>query len=112
MEKNFIEKDNNIKKAILIDLKLLILFTPLILYKNVNYFRANQEAWLKLFVIIGISLWVFKYLITKEFIIAKSKTNLLIFLFILIMSFSLLISEHLLVSLRDYVIFVSYFLSQ
>jgi len=110
LEKSIIKNDKNINKAISINLKLLILLTPLVLYKNVDFFRANQEAWLKLFVLIGIILLTFKYLVIKKLIWKKSKIDLSIFLFILIMSVSLLISEYLLISLRDYIIFISYFI--
>jgi len=105
-----IKNNKNLNKAISIDLKLLILLTPLVLYKNVGVFRANQEAWLKLFVLIGISLWILQYLTINGFIWKKCKIDLPIFLFILIMSGSLLISEYLLISVRDYIVFISYFI--
>jgi len=109
MEKYITENKSIYQKRVLVSLKLLIFFTPLVIYKHVDWFIANQEAWLKLFVIIGITLWALKCLIDKKIIWEKSKTNLYIFLFILIMSISLLISRHTIVSLRYYIIFLSYF---
>ena len=110
MKQNITENKDFYKKAILICLKLLIIFTPLAVYKYVDYFRDNQEAWLKLFVIIALTLWVIKYFNEEKRIWIKSSLNLPIILFILIMSISLLESKFLIVSLRDYIIFLSYFL--
>ena len=98
------------RKTILINLKLLILITPLLLYKKVEFFLANQEAWLKLFVIIGVSLYLLKIIRDKKFVLIKNELNLPILFFFLIMSVSFIISEHLIVSLKDYIIFISYFL--
>jgi len=109
MGKIILESNNIYKKAIFINLKLLIIVSPLLIYKHVDRFIANQETWLKLFLIIGLTLWSLKCLKDKNIIWIKSKTNLFIFLFILIMSISLLISRHTIVSLRDYIIFLSYF---
>ena len=109
--KKYILKNNYIyQKSILINLKLVILFIPLILYKYVDCFRANQEAWLKLFVIIGITMWVLKSLREKEFKWKKNKFNLSIFLFILMISMSLFITNSINISLNDYIIFLSYFI--
>lgn len=110
MKECIVENRNFYKKAILICLKLLIIFTPLAVYKYVDYFRDNQEAWLKLFVIIALTLWVIKYFNEEKRIWTRSQLNLPIYLFILIMSISLFESKFLIVSLRDYEIFLSYFL--
>ena len=109
MKKYLIIKDDILKNIILLNMKLLILITPLVIYKYVDRFRANQEAWLKLFVIIGITLWILKCLKDNKIIWKKSEINLYIFLFILIMSLSLLISDYIMVSLKEYLIFLSYF---
>ena len=69
------------KKKILISTKLLILFNPLVLYKNVEYFLANQEAWLKLFVIIGVSLYLLKIIRDEKFVLIKNELNLSILFF-------------------------------
>jgi len=109
MKKCLIIKDDLIKNIILLSLKLLILITPLAIYKYVDRFRANQEAWLKLFVIIGITFWTIKCLKDNKIIWKKSEINFYIFLFSLIMSISLLISNYFMASLKEYLIFLSYF---
>lgn len=109
MKKYLIIEDGILTNTILLNLKLLILITPLVIYKYVDRFRANQEAWLKLFVIIGITLWALKCLKENKIIWKNSETNLGMFLFILIMSISLIISDYIIVSLKEYLIFFSYF---
>lgn len=110
MEKDILTEKYIYKNITLINIKLIILSEALLIYKYVDYFRINQESWLKLFAIIGITLWALKYLIDKKIIWKKSEINLYIFLFFLIISISILISKHTIVSLRDYIIFISYFL--
>lgn len=109
MKKYLVITDDIFKNIILLNLKLLILITPLAIYKYVDWFRANQEAWLKLFVIIGITLWALKCLKDNKIIWKKTEINLYIFLFILVMSISLLISDYTVVSIKEYLIFLSYF---
>jgi len=109
MNKYILNKYFTYKKAIFINLKLLIVFTPIAIYKYVDWFRINQEAWVKLFAIIGITLCALKYLEYGEFKWKKNELNFPIFLYILIMSLSLLISKCFIVSLRAYIIFLSYF---
>jgi len=110
MEKYFLENDNIYKKSILLNLKLLILFIPIILYKYVDYFRANQQAWLKFFVLFGIVLCILKYLNIKEFTWKKSELNFPIFLFILLMSLSFPKNHSFSINLPDYLIFLAYFI--
>jgi O-antigen ligase len=105
-----LENKDIYRKIILINLKLLILLAPLVLYKKVEFFLANQEAWLKLFVIIGASLCLLKIIRDKKFIFLKNELNLPILFFFLIISISVIMSEHLVVSLKEYMIFISYFL--
>lgn len=109
MVKYVLKNENIYQKSILLNLKLVILFTPLILNKYVDYFRANQQAWLKLLVLFGIGLYALKYLNKKEFTWKKNQLNLPIFIFILTMSFSLLKSYSLSISICDYLIFLAYF---
>lgn len=109
MEKYTLKKENIYQKSILLNLKLVIFFTPLILYKYVDYFRANQIAWLKLLVLFGIALCALKYLNKKEFTWKKSQLNFPIFLFILLASLSFLKNHSFLISISDYLIFLAYF---
>ena len=106
--KNGILKDEFCKKVILTTLKLFIIFIALLAYKYIYEFRINQEMILKLFIIITLNLWIIKYLLIKESTWCRNKINMPIFLFILTMSISLIISNTIMVSLRDYVIFISY----
>lgn len=103
-------KEDYYKKIILICLKILILATVLLVNKYVYEFRVNQEMVLKLFIIIILTLLIIKYLETKEISWYVNKLNLPISLFILVMSISLLRVSTLGVVLRDYEIFISYFL--
>ena len=110
MEK-YLKKNNNIyEKFILINLKLLILFTSLFVYKYVYDFKVNQEMSFKLFAIILFSLWILKILNNGEFYFEKTSLNLPILIFILLMTVSLLRSQFFRVSLNDYILFLFYFL--
>jgi len=91
-------------------LKAIIILVPLFLNKNIYSFRTTQEAVLKLLVIIAIFLWLLRIINNDDFFWRKSSLNLPIFIFIFVMSISLLISEIVAVSSRDYIIFLSYFL--
>jgi len=104
-------KEEYFKKIILICLKVLILFIVLLVNKYVYEFRVNQEMILRLFIIIILTLLVIKYFVEKEISWFKNSSNLPIFLFILVMTLSLLRVNTIRVSLRDYEIFISYFLS-
>jgi len=44
-------------------------------------FLANQEAWLKLFVIIGVSLYLLKIIRDKKFVLIENELNLPILFF-------------------------------
>jgi len=108
--RKYIIKKNISQKMILLNLKLAILFTPLILFKYVDCFRANQQAWLKLFVLFGITSCALKYLSVEKFSWKNNELSLPIFVFILIMTFSLFISHLFTTSFTDYLIFLSYFI--
>jgi len=103
-------KEEFYKKNILNCLKMLILFIVLLVNKYVYEFRVNQEMILRLFIIIILTLLVIKYFVEKEISWFKNSLNLPIFLFVLVMSLSLLRVNTIRVSLRDYEIFISYFL--
>jgi len=98
------------KKIILLSLKGLIIFILLFVNKYVYEFMINQGMILKLFIIISLTLCVIRLLIVKNITWYKNRLNLLVSLFILIMSISLLRSETIAVSSRDYVIYLSYFI--
>ena len=106
--KNGILQDTFYKKVLLTKLKLLVLFISLFIYRYIYEFRINQEMILKLFVIISIILWMIQFLSAEGATWNKNKTNLPIYLFIIILSLSLLISNAIRVSFGDYLIFISY----
>jgi len=68
MEKDILTEKYIYKNIILMNIKLIMLSEALLIYKYVEDFRINQESWLKLFAIIGITLWALKYLIDKKII--------------------------------------------
>jgi putative inorganic carbon (HCO3(-)) transporter len=105
---NGILKDTFYKKALLINLKLLVLFISLFVYRFIYEFRINQEIILKLFIIISIILWMIQFLSVEGATWKKNKLNLPIYFFIIILSLSLLISNSIWLSFGDYLIFISY----
>jgi len=110
MERIIEHRRNIFKKYITISLKLLIIFSSLAAYKYVEYFRDNQETWLKIFIIVALVFLIIKYIHEEKIIWIKTSLNLPILIFISIMSLSLLVSQNLIVSIKDYIIFLSYFL--
>lgn len=98
------EKKDNILQSILFNnLKLLIIFSPLLIYKYVDYYRSNQEAWLRLFLIILSVIWIIRSYESRQFLWKRSKLNLSIQIFFLLISISLIRSKFFAVSLRDYI---------
>ena len=108
MEKYFIKNDNIYNKIILTNLKLLILFIPLFCNKNVVYLRINQELILKIFIIFTFTIWILNHLNNTGLEINITNLNLPIFLFVLIMTISLLNTNNLVLSLREYIVFLLY----
>jgi len=106
--KNEISNDKIYKNLILNTLKLFVLFIAFFIYKYVYNARVNQEAVLRLFVVILITLWIIKLLSAEGIAWKKNQLNLPIFLFIIVLSFSLTISNTIEVSFGDYIIFISY----
>ncbi|PKP56552.1 hypothetical protein CVT91_12810 [Candidatus Atribacteria bacterium HGW-Atribacteria-1] len=105
---NGILNDTFYKKMLLTNLKLFIIFISLFIYRYIYEFRINQEMILKLFIIISIILWMIQFLSVEGATWNKNKTNLPIYLFIIILSLSLLISNAIRVSFGDYIIVISY----
>jgi len=106
--KNEISNDKIYKNIILNMLKLFVLFITFFIYKYVYNTRINQEAVLRLFIIILITIWIIKLLSSGGITWNKNQLNLPIFLFIVVLSFSLTISNAIEVSFEDYIIFISY----
>ena len=102
--------ENNIiyKKSIAIVLKLLLLSIPLFANKYIYNFRVNQDAILKLFTVILFAIFLVKIINTGEYCLKKTKLELPLILFTLVLVLSLFISETKRVSLNDFIIFFSY----
>lgn len=110
MENYFTEEDNIFIRLLTIFLKLLLIIVPLLVNKYVYDFRVNQEAVLKLFTIILIAAWLVKIINTEKYSLQKTKLDLLLVLFTLALILSLFISETNVVSLQEFIIFLSYIL--
>jgi len=109
-EKIYIENNNIYKKLMTIILKLFLLIITLYVNKYVYNFRVNQEAFLKLFIIILFAAWLIKIINTEKYFLQKTKLNLPVILFTLVIVLSLFISKTKMVSLQEFIIFLSYIL--
>jgi len=110
LEKYLIEGNNIYNYLITIFLKLLLIIVPLFAYKYVYNFRVNQETGLKLFTLIAIVIWLIKIINTKKYSLQKTRLDLPLILFALVLFLSLFISKTKMVSLQDFLIFFSYIL--
>jgi len=110
MEKYWIEKDNIYQKLLTIFLKSLLIIVPLFANKYVYNFRVNQETGLKLFIIILIAVWLVKIINSEKYFLQKTKLDLPLILFSILLVLSLFMSKTKMVSLRDFIIFFSYIL--
>jgi len=110
MNEKIYYRNNIYKKLILINLKLLIVFSSLLLFKYVYSFKINQEVSLKLFTILLVVIWIIKIINNNEYSFEKTRLNIPIILFILLMSISLLKGQSFMACLNDYIIFLFYFL--
>jgi len=110
VEKYWAEKDNIYQKLFTVFLKLLLIIITLFANKYIYNFRVNQEAILKLFTIILFAAYLAKMVNTGKYSLQKTKLDLPIILFTLLLILSLLISETKIVSLQDFIIFFSYIL--
>lgn len=87
-----------------------ILFISLYVNRNVFEFRIDQIMILKLFIIIVTTLFIVEFLASGRIDWHKSKLNIPILLFVLVMTLSLTNSDYFRISLNDYIIFLSYFI--
>lgn len=110
MVKKLLKKNNLYKKFIISLLKIMLLVLPLCAYKYVYDFRVNQEAILKLFSIILLSIWLLKIINNEKYSFKKTKLDLPLILFTLVLILSLFISNTKMISLQDFIIFFSYIL--
>lgn len=110
MKKYLIEENNIFNNLITIFLKLLLIIVPLLVNKYVYNFRVNQETGLKLFTLIAIAIWLVKIINTKKYSLRKTKLDLPLILFALVLILSLFVSKTKMVSLQEFIIFLSYIL--
>jgi len=110
MDKYLIEDNIIYKKLITIVLKLLLVIVPLFTYKYVYNFRVNQEAILKLFTLIAVTVWLLKIVNTGKYSFRKTKLDLSLILFSLVLVLSLFISKTKTVSFQEFIILLSYIL--
>jgi len=93
-----------------LQLKLLLLFTMLFVYKYIYINRINQEAFLKLFAITSSFLWIAKLIISEKLIWKKTRINIPVIMFILVISISLIRMDIIFIGLKDFLNFLSYFI--
>ena len=110
MEKYKIENINFYQRITLNIVKLSILFTPLVANKYVDRYLANQEAWLKLLIVLSGGVYLIGFLREENITFKKNKIPLPLVLLILIVIFSFLKNGFLMSSLQDYIIFLAYFI--
>jgi len=110
MDEYKIENINFYQRITLNMVKLLILFTPLVANKYVDRYLANQEAWLKLLMVLGGGIYLIGFLIGENITYKKNKIHLPLLLLILIVIFSYLKNGFLMGSLHDCIIFLAYFI--
>lgn len=103
------ENEKLYDKIILTSLKALTLFIVLFVNKYVLDFRIDQVMILKLFSIF-LALFLFSEVITiKEIIFKKNDLIFVVFLFILLISLSFILSPNKTISFQDYFTLISYF---
>ena len=110
MDKYKIENINFYQKTILNILKLSILFIPLVANKYVERYLANQEAWLKLLVVLGSGIYLIGFLREENITFKRNKTHLPLVLLTVVVIFSFIKNGFLMSSLHDFIIFLAYFI--
>jgi O-antigen ligase/Tfp pilus assembly protein PilF len=110
MDKYKIENINFYQRITLNIVKLSILFTPLIAYKYVDRYLANQEAWLILSMVLGGGVYLIGFLREDNITFKRNKIPLPLVLLIVIVIFSFIKNGFLMSSLHDFAIFLAYFI--
>lgn len=110
MDKYKIENISFYQRTVLNMIKLSILFTPLLAYKYVDRYLANQEAWLILLIVLSGGLYLIGFLREENITFKKNKIHLPLMLLIVIVIFSFIKNGFLMSSLHDCIIFLAYFI--
>jgi len=95
-------------KIIFNSLIFLIIVSPFIVNKYVDYFRANQELWVKIVSLFILFIFLLKFLNNEKITLSKSNLSILLFVFLLFLSFSLIYSTNRILSLRYFFQFFCY----
>jgi len=89
-------------------ISFLVIVSPFLVYKYIDPFRANQDLWVKLTVIVLLFLVILKALNYKAISFSKDRISVLLFLFAVFLAFSILFSSNYIVSSRFFLIFACY----
>jgi len=101
-------KKYNSHQIILNLLIFLIIASPFLIYKYVDYFRANQELWVKLISFFILFLILLKIVSGKNIVLSKDKLSFLLIIFFLYLSSSLIYSSSRVLSSRFLFLFFCY----
>jgi O-antigen ligase/Tfp pilus assembly protein PilF len=110
MDKYKTENINFYQRMTLNMVKLSILFTPLVAYKYVDRYLANQEAWLKLLIVLGGGVYLIGFLREENITFKRNKISLPLVLLVLLIIFSFMKNGYSMSSLHDGIIFLAYFI--
>jgi len=102
-----IEK-NISNKTILYSLVFLIIASPLLVYRYVDYFRANQELWVQLIPFFILLMALLKIVNGKSIVLSKDKLSISLAVFFVFLCTSLIYGSSTILSLRNLLIFLSY----
>jgi len=107
-EKSLSNKYDIYQKILLFLLKILLIIVSLFAYKYVYNFRLNQEAGLKLLILVITTIWFLRIFYNEQIILRKSKLDLSMILFALVLLLSLFFSKSKIVSFQELILFLSY----
>ena len=111
LNKNIINIEKNRKYSWKELLTICFIFTiSLFVNKNIIDFRIDQIMLLKLFIVMAITLYMLESIAAGMITWYKSRVNIPILFFILVMTLSLINSDYFRISLNDYVTFLFYFI--
>ena len=101
-------KKNIYNNTILYLVNFLIIATPFLLYRHVDYFRINQELWVQSISFFILFLVLLRIINAESINLSKDKLSSLLIVFFIYISVSLLYSSSRLLSLRALLIFFCY----
>ena len=99
---------NSFHKILLTILNIFILFISLFICKEVYNHRVNQEFILILFAITFLFIWIIKILSSEKITFIKSKLNLPLLFFTVILTLSIFLGNNIIVGAGDYLNFIAY----